>query len=51
MRKAKETLAFWLIIAGAPILATAENLGLMAVLLLAAGALMWDNIVEAIKNN
>jgi hypothetical protein len=51
MRKAKETLAFWLIIAGAPILATAENLGLMAVLLVAVGGLMWDNIVEAIKNN
>lgn len=51
MRKAKETLAFWLIIAGAPILATAENLGLMVVLLLAVGVLMWDNIVEAIKNN
>lgn len=51
MRKAKETLAFLLIIAGAPILATAENLGLMAVLLIAVGVLMWDNIVEAIKNN
>lgn len=49
MRKTKETLAFWLIIAGAPILATAENLGFMIVLLLAIGALMWDNFVEAIK--
>lgn len=48
-RELKEHIAFWLIIAGCPLLATSENLGLMLVLVMAIVALMWDNITEALN--
>ena len=48
-RKRKEALAFWLIIAGCPLVATTEHLGYMIVLVLIILALMFDNIKEALK--
>lgn len=49
MRQKKEMLAFWLTIMGVPLVASSENIGVMIALLAGILALMYDNIVEALK--
>ena len=48
-KQTKEKMAFWLIIAAMPLIATSDNLGLTLLVLGCISLLMVDNIKEALR--